>query len=183
MMIERIRREHGYMVRLLAILRQKLTTLQAEQPINYSLVAEIVAYLASHSERVHHPKEDLLYQYYQANYGHCQEMANLEHEHAVLAKQTEEFSVIVDMILQDAVIPQTMFLEHLAGFIQAQKQHLEMEERLILPLIVDSFTPEDWQKVESQWTQCEEDPVFGFAIADQYKQLAERVRQSNSECI
>ena len=70
MMIERIRREHGYMVRLLAVLRQKIALLKEEQTINYSLVREIVDYLAHHSERVHHPKEDILYHYYLEHYGH-----------------------------------------------------------------------------------------------------------------
>ena len=41
MMIERIRREHGYMARLLMILKTKLELLQKERAINYSLVAEV----------------------------------------------------------------------------------------------------------------------------------------------
>ena len=41
MMIERIRREHGYMTRLLAILRGKLQLLKDEKPINYSLVRRL----------------------------------------------------------------------------------------------------------------------------------------------
>lgn len=51
MMIERIRREHGYMVRLLAILRHKLNEIKEENAINYSLVSEIVDYLSNHSEK------------------------------------------------------------------------------------------------------------------------------------
>ncbi|OXX27785.1 hemerythrin domain-containing protein, partial [Vibrio sp. V06_P1A73T115] len=69
MMIERIRREHGYMARLLAILRDKQRQLSNEQSINYSLVREIIDYLATHSESVHHPKEDILYHYYIDHYG------------------------------------------------------------------------------------------------------------------
>ncbi len=42
MMMERIRREHSYMVRLLSILRHKLDLVKSEQPINYSLLKEIV---------------------------------------------------------------------------------------------------------------------------------------------
>lgn len=64
MMIERIRREHGYMVRLLAILNRKVHLLEKEQPINYGVIKEIVDYLANHSEKIHHPKEDILYHYF-----------------------------------------------------------------------------------------------------------------------
>nr|MBU5881473.1 hemerythrin domain-containing protein [Vibrio cholerae O1] len=60
MMMERNRREHSNMVRLLSILRHKLDLVKIEQPINYSLLKEIVDNLASHSEKVHNPKENIL---------------------------------------------------------------------------------------------------------------------------
>ena len=53
MMIERIRREHSYMARLLAILNNKLELLKQEREINYSLIAEVVHYLMNHSNKVH----------------------------------------------------------------------------------------------------------------------------------
>ncbi|WED22345.1 hemerythrin domain-containing protein [Vibrio sp. JC009] len=188
MMIEQIRREHGYMVRLLAILRKKLNKIKEEQPINYSLVKEIVDYLSSHSESTHHPKEDILYQYYMEHYGAAhtvenQEMKNLELEHKVLSEKTHEFMGIVDMILQDAVVPLDVFSEQLESFILEQKRHLDFEEREILPLISETFTTEDWQAVESQWDKSDDDPVFGDTIADKYKQLAERVRQTEDETL
>ncbi|MDG3088989.1 hemerythrin domain-containing protein [Vibrio hannami] len=188
MMIEQIRREHGYMVRLLAILRKKLNHIRSEEPINYSLVKEIVDYLSSHSESTHHPKEDILYQYYIENYGakdkvHGKEIKNLETEHVELSEKTHEFLGIVEMILQDAVVPLDVFSEQLETFIQEQKRHLDFEEKEILPVISETFTTKDWQAVESQWEHSDDDPVFGDTIADRYKQLAERVRQTDQEAI
>ncbi|MDE1338947.1 hemerythrin domain-containing protein [Vibrio aestuarianus] len=182
MMIERIRREHGYMARLLAILRSKLHQLKNEQSVNYALLREIVDYLGSHSETVHHPKEDIIYRYYIEHYGQQNEIENLEKEHSELSGITHDFLDIVDMILQDAVVPQHVFIEQLEAFISSQKQHLELEEQSILPLISQTFTIADWQAVEVQWSQSEDDPVFGETIAEQYQQLAQRVRQTASEC-
>ncbi|MEI8671744.1 hemerythrin domain-containing protein [Vibrio sp. SA48] len=175
MMIERIRREHGYMARLLAILRSKLHQLKNEQSVNYALLREIVDYLGSHSETVHHPKEDIIYRYYIEHYGQQNEIENLEKEHSELSSITHGFLDIVDMILQDAVVPQHVFIEQLEAFISSQKQHLELEEQSILPLITQTFTIADWQAVEVQWSQSEDDPVFGETIAEQYQQLAQRV--------
>lgn len=183
MMLERIRREHGYMVRLLAILKRKLQQLSDDKPINYSLVKEIVDYLSVHSEKVHHPKEDVIYHYFIEHYGPQQDIINLEEQHIELSKDTHEFLDIVEMILKDAVVPKSLFIEKLEQFIIAQKQHLDMEEHEVLPLINRAFTTEDWQNVEGQWDVAEDDPVFGDTIADQYKQLAERVKQSELECI
>ncbi|MGR4989507.1 hemerythrin domain-containing protein [Vibrio rotiferianus] len=183
MMIERIRREHGYMVRLLAILRHKLNEIKQEHAINYALVGEIVDYLSNHSEKIHHPKEDILYHYFLEHYGHFKTIENLELEHQELSKKTKQFSGIVEMILQDAVVPQDMFTQQLEDFITSQKRHLEMEERQVLPLIEELFTSEDWLNVESQWQENEDDPVFGNTIADRYKQLAERVRHNDAEFV
>ncbi|SUP12462.1 hemerythrin HHE cation binding domain subfamily [Vibrio mimicus] len=181
MMMERIRREHSYMVRLLSILRQKLEMVKNEQPINYSLLKEIIDYLASHSEKVHHPKEDILYRHYMARYGDEQQVVNLEQEHQALAQTTHQFLEVMEMILNDAVVPQDVFIEQLEAFIQGQKQHLELEEQSILPMINQTFSLEDWQCVEAQWQENEDDPVFGETIAERYAHLARRVRKSESE--
>ncbi len=183
MMIERIRREHGYMVRLLAILRRKLVVLKQETPINYNLIYDIVDYLAHHSERVHHPKEDILYLYYLENYGRESDIENLELEHQRLSEKTHAFLNTIDMILQDAVVPQHVFAQQLEDFIVAQKQHLDMEEQSILPLIQRAFSAADWQAVEGLWNVSEDDPVFGDTIAEHYQQLALRVRQTEDECV
>jgi hemerythrin-like domain-containing protein len=179
MMIERIRREHGYMIRLLAILRKKLQLLRNEEEINYSLVKEIVDYLSSHSEAVHHPKEDLIYHYYLQHYGEKQNIADLEADHERLSVLTHEFLDVTEMILQDVIVPQEIFIEQLSNFIDAQKSHLDFEEQEIIPLISHTFTLDDWQSLEKQWTKDEEDPVFGETIADRYKQLALRVREED----
>lgn len=183
MMLERIRREHGYMVRLLAILREKLQLLNSEQLINYSLIKEIVDYLGIHSQSVHHPKENILYHYYQQHYSMTPIVEDLQQEHDLLAEQTQAFLLIVEMILQDAVVPQDVFIEKLSDFIEQQQHHLDLEERSVFPLIENAFTVSDWQQVESIWSGHEDDPVFGETIAEQFTQLARRVRQSEFECI
>lgn len=183
MMLERIRREHGYMVRLLDILREKLQLVQQEQPINYSLIKEVIEYLGQHAQVIHHPKEDVLYSYYQQHYSAAPISLDLTQEHHQLEQQTQSFALLIDMILQDAVIPQDLFADKLKEFIDCHQQHLEMEERDIFPAIERRFTVSDWQQVESIWTHQDVDPVFGETIAEQYVQLARRVRRSESECI
>lgn len=110
-------------------------------------------------------------------------MENLEQEHQELADKTKAFSMLIEMILQDAVVPQDMFVAQLEDFIVTQKRHLELEERQILPLIEELFTSQDWQYVESLWHENEDDPVFGNTIADRYKQLVDRVRQNDAEFV
>ncbi|UTV27305.1 hemerythrin domain-containing protein [Photobacterium atrarenae] len=175
MMLESIHTEHGYMMRLLNILRQKLAAIQQGKDVNYQLLKDIVEYLQKHAECCHHPKEDLLYRYYQSHYDDCREMKDLELEHTELARLTQEFSDTVDMILMDAVIPLDVFADKLNIFVQRQIAHLEFEEKHIFPLIRNKFTAQDWVAVSAQYEECACDPLFGDQVSERYRGLAERL--------
>lgn len=175
MMLENIHTEHGYITRLLNILQQKLVAIQQGKEVNYQLIKDIVDYLQKYAECCHHPKEDVLYHYYQTHYADSQEMKDLESEHVALAKLTEAFSETVDMILMDAVIPLDVFAEKLNTFVKRQKAHLEFEEKYILPLIRTTFTAEDWVAVSAQYEE-QADPLFGDQVSERYRGLSERLK-------
>ena len=52
------------------------------------------------------------------------------------------------MIPNDAVV-HMMFSWSTLKLLSLQRRHLDIEERLVLPLIAESFTTQDWQTVES----------------------------------
>lgn len=171
-----ISREHSYMVRLLIILDQKLNFIKQERPINYQIINDIVAYLQQHSEVTHHPKEDLIYHYFLEHYGDDHRIANLSNEHNELAETTQEFASLLEMVLQDAVVPNAIFCERLEHFIHQQKKHLDFEEREILPVLKYHFTAEDWQAVEKLWGSEDSDPLFGQSIDKEYQRLSEYMK-------
>ncbi|MFH0256060.1 hemerythrin domain-containing protein [Vibrio rumoiensis] len=171
-----ISREHSYMVRLLVILDQKLNLLKQDKSINYLIINDIVTYLHRHSEQAHHPKEDLIYHYFLEHYGENQSIANLAYEHQCLSEVTQEFASLLEMVLQDAVVPHDVFREHLGEFIHQQKKHLDFEEREILPLLKRHFTQQDWEQVEALWGDEDNDPLFGQSIDKEYQRLSEYMK-------
>ncbi|WP_086982221.1 hemerythrin domain-containing protein [Vibrio aphrogenes] len=171
-----ISREHSYMVRLLVILDQKLNSLKQGEVVNYLIINDIISYLQRHSELTHHPKEDLIYQYFLDHYGQEASIANLSLEHKKLGKTTEEFADLLAMVLQDAVVPHEVFTEYLANFIHQQKKHLDFEEREILPALKQRFTEKDWQQVEILWGNEDVDPLFGQNIEQEYQRLSKYLK-------
>lgn len=173
---EIISREHSYMVRLLVILDQYLNSLKQGKEVNYLIINDIVSYLQRHSELTHHPKEDLIYHYFLEHYGPETTIANLALEHKQLAETTTSFAELLAMVLQDAVVPNEVFIDHLADFIYQQKKHLDFEEREILPVLKQRFTAQDWQQVEALWGNEDVDPLFGHNIEQEYQRLSKYLK-------
>ncbi|OEF22608.1 hemerythrin domain-containing protein [Vibrio rumoiensis] len=172
MLGEIISREHSYMVRLLVILDEKATQLQNDKEIDYQIVHDVIVYLQQHSQQTHHPKEDLIYHYYLEHYGKNSDIANLDNEHKLLDKVTLEFSELVEMVLQDSIVPKEVFIQQLHHFIHEQKRHLDFEEREILPKLKRDFSAKDWEAVESLWGEEVSDPLFGHDIEEEYLRLS-----------
>ena len=97
MILEIIHTEHGYINRLLKVLQQKLESIKNGQSVDYSLIKDIVDYLHNYAQCCHHPKEDILYHYYQSHYAKNDDMKSLEQEHQELAQLTSEFAETVDI--------------------------------------------------------------------------------------
>ncbi|KAB2825675.1 cation-binding protein [Aliivibrio finisterrensis] len=175
MLIESIYKEHGYINRIIQLLESKLSRLEDEKSVNYNVIRESVSYLSSVAEKMHHPKEDMIYQYYIDHYGEHEGLDNLLQEHHTLSDSTEAFSITIEMILNDAIVPKDIFKEHLKAFTSRVRQHLELEEKEILPFLKAHLTTNDWEELERSWIE-EEDPVFGNIIDKRYLVLAEKVR-------
>lgn len=178
MILENLHAEHGYMNRLLKVLQQKLTRVKKGQPVDYSLIKDIVDYLHNYAKCCHHPKEDILYRYYQSHYAKNDNMQSLELEHQELTQLTREFAESVDMILMDAVIPLDVFAEKLNTFVTRQKSHLEFEEKHIFPLIQRHFTAHDWLAVSAEYQGVCSDPLFGDKVSERYLKLSKRLSVS-----
>ncbi|MGF1685557.1 hemerythrin domain-containing protein [Photobacterium japonica] len=178
MILDDIHTEHGYIGRLLRLLQQKLVAIEQGKEVDYTLIKDTVEYLQHHAERCHHPKEDVLYHYYQAHYADQNgQLDSLEREHEELAGLTREFADTVEMILMDAVIPLDLFAEKLTTFVERQRAHLEFEERQIIPQIRERFTERDWLAVSDLYEECGGDPLFGQQVSERYRNLAARLHQ------
>lgn len=175
MLIDSIYKDHGYINRIIQLLDKKLNRLEEEKTVNYNVIRESVDYLSSFAEKNHHPKEDRIYQYFIDKYGENKALTNLLYEHNTLSADTVDFSITLEMILQDAIVPKDIFREHLLAFTQRIRRHLELEEKEVFPFLKAQLTEIDWRNLEKGWVE-EDDPVFGERVHKRYVQLAEQVR-------
>lgn len=177
-MLDALHQEHLNIARLLDILRQKLFAIRSEQPVRYGLMRDVLCYLSEVADQQHHPREDLIYDYY-LKY-RCEDpqlKERLKVEHKAVAVAGKELREMVDMILMDAVIPLDQLVSKLESFIVLQQSHMDFEEGELFPELKKMLTEDDWRNLEQQWQyRISDDPLFGREVAERYQDLFNRLR-------
>ncbi|MFM4702016.1 hemerythrin domain-containing protein [Aeromonas bivalvium] len=176
-MLAKLHQDHLNIAKLLKLLKSKLDAINEERAVNYALVRDVIDYLREVSDSYHHPKEDLIYEYYlkyrlvEGEISH-----RLQLEHASLIEAGTELKEMVEMILLDAVIPLDQFTAKLARFIAQQEAHMNYEEGVVFPLLREALTEDDWRQLEQQWqNRAIGDPLFGPEVSQHFKELAHRL--------
>lgn len=181
-MLSLIEQDHKQVDLLLDVLSEQLTQIKAEQEaVNFSLMGDIVQYLRSYIDKYHHPKEDLIYSYYLENYTPDVETLNrLASEHQSLNFLSRELAHSLSMIQLDSVVPFDELTVQLRRFIDKQHEHIVYENTCILPVIVDSFTADDWCHVNHLWANGETQDKQSIApFLDIFETLLIRIRDEN----
>ncbi|MBP8173432.1 MAG: hemerythrin domain-containing protein [Aeromonadaceae bacterium] len=181
-MLDALHQEHLNIARLLDILRQKLFAIRSEQPVRYGLMRDVLCYLSEVADQQHHPREDLIYDYYlKYRCDDLQLKERLKVEHKAVAAAGKELREMVDMILMDAVIPLEQLVSKLEAFIVLQQSHMDFEEGELFPDLRQALTEDDWRNLEQQWQyRISDDPLFGREVAERYQDLFNRLRLANA---
>ncbi|ELM3750363.1 hemerythrin domain-containing protein [Aeromonas dhakensis] len=176
-MLASLHKDHLNIARLLDLLKQKLAAIRSEERVSYFLIRDVVDYLREVSDKYHHPKEDIIYDYYLKYRVVEGDVANrLQLEHAKLVEAGAELREMVEMILMDAVIPLDQFTAKLEQFVALQEAHMNYEEGVIFPHLRDSLTEDDWRHLEQVWqNRAIGDPLFGPEISQHFQDLARRL--------
>lgn len=190
-MLQLIRNDHKNLAILIHLLQDKLRRLRQDEPINYGLIRDVVAYMQEYADRYHHKFEDVIYDYYLKHKTGAASAAinRLEQEHDRIASDTAAFRELIEMILLDSVVPRDAFVERLDAFVEQQLRHMDYEEREILPELEKMFTAADWQAIaaslpghdgDAQATSTVQrmDPLFGDEVAHRYRDLALSLQRS-----
>ncbi|MFT5809158.1 MAG: hemerythrin-like domain-containing protein [Moritella dasanensis] len=177
-MLSLITKDHEQVEQLLNVLTEQLAELESEQQgVNFKLMDDIVHYLRNYIDRYHHPKEDLIYSYYLEHYVEDVDMPNrLASEHQSLNFLSRELSSVLNMIQLDSVMPFDELAVQLRGFVDKQRSHIQYENNVVMPLMAEKFTPDDWCHIEHLWKNGDVQDVKTFATYNEaYDRLKQRI--------
>jgi len=167
--------DHLRFARLLGLLDAQIAAFHGGAQPNYDLIADIVFYLHSYADTVHHPREEVAFKRLAAREPALElELSRLAQEHKVIAAAGNELLERLNEAAADAVAPRGALEAAAATYVVYYRNHLASEERGILPRARQLFTPQDWAAIEATGP-VGVDPLFGDRVEERYLALRRQI--------
>ena len=177
--------EHVNFVRLLDLLETQVAAFHRGERPNYDLMGDIVYYLRSFADRVHHPREDVAFaRLAEREPGLASVINRLRQEHRVISTASEELFSRLNEATEDVMTPRAALDAAAATYVVYYRHHIATEEGEILPRAAQLLTQEDWAAVATNVADAS-DPLFGNDVDARFrelrKQIAMEVRVSRAQ--
>jgi len=179
--IELLRDEHKDIEKLLGVLEDELRIFDRQERPDYEVIQAIISYFQDYPDSCHHPKEDMIFDKLRVrNPAALQKVGDVEAEHRQEAERLQRLVHTVRSILLDHDIRRQTFDEVVHDFIDHQRAHMTMEERVLFPAAVNALRSEDWTEIELQWSNSK-DSLFNVAMGEKCQSLRDRILQWGRE--
>ncbi|MBK8454629.1 MAG: hemerythrin domain-containing protein [Thiofilum sp.] len=167
-----LHQDHINLATLLGLLEEQVHYLAEGDDANLWLILDIADYIERYSDYVHHPKEDRVYAVLaECTSENADTLTELLAQHHQLPNDTLTFQALIKGVLyDDAIVLRDGLVAKINEFIAAQKQHMNLEEGIIFPLIQKHLKPNHWNALENSLLNAE-DPLFGAKVMERYEQL------------
>ncbi len=157
--IDILRDEHCNIEKLLLVLERELCVFNRAERPDYQVVQSVIEYFQDYPDCCHHPKEDMIFEKLKARDPiTAASIGDLEAEHGSGSKRLGRVARTVESILADREILRQTVDEIIRDFIDHERQHMAMEERVLFPAAVKVLLPQDWAEIRARLT-ARKDPL------------------------
>jgi hemerythrin-like domain-containing protein len=170
-LLQRLVLDHKNLEFLLAILERQLDDVHAGQEHDLDLLCELVEYVESYEDQVHHPTEDLIFARFKSMTEEKRvAVETLEDQHLILAEMTRTFRCSLEAIVNGGMVLRNEVESQGRAILKTLRQHVDLEEREVFGLIAERLDAADWAILEGQVPKID-DPVFGTPDAARFRAL------------
>ena len=176
-----LREEHRNIEELLLVLEQELNVFDRNEQPDYEILQAVISYFQDYPDCCHHPKEDMIFEKLKARDPVAAgSVGDLEAEHQNEGKRLQRVAQMIRSILTHHEVLRPTFDDIMRDFIEHERKHMEMEERVLFPAAVNALQPEDWAGIDAIWSE-KKDTMFNVAIEEKCQSLRERILQWERE--
>jgi hemerythrin-like domain-containing protein len=146
--IEVLRQEHCNIESLLRVLERELGVFDRGDCPDYEVVRAVIDYFEDYPDSCHHPKEDMIVEKLKARDPvAAARIGDLEAHHREGARRLRRVAEAVERVLNDQELLRQTVGDIIREFINGERQHMAMEERVLFPAALDALGPEDWADI------------------------------------
>lgn len=159
-MIDRLTLEHQRLARLLDLLEGILDRFSEGTEPDFDLLSEMLEYMESYADQVHHRTEELIFDRLHDRIGERPEIiAIVSHQHKLIGQINRRFRQSLNGIINEEVLRRDEVEIQGRELIATLRQHMVLEEREAFPLALRLLTDEDWQAI-GEIAPSASDPLF-----------------------
>lgn len=176
----RIAQDHARLTQVLNMLDGLLDRFHEGVEPDYELMNELLEYMDSYADIVHHPTEDLIFQRVLETAPERSEVFEvLMRQHAGLSQVTKRFRASIEGILNEEVLLREDVEANGRELVATNRAHMLLEDTEAFPIALRTLTDADWDAI-AEAAPAAEDPVFGSPDPQRFKALYKELHlQSN----
>jgi len=171
-MLRVLKEEHRNARRLLGMLDHNVGLLANGVDPDYELLLAVSGWFCEYPDRCHHPKEDALFHHLREKDPLASAVCDLAREHRDARARVGRFRDTIQALFREAVVPREKIVGAARSFIDAEREHMKMEEDVLFPLAMRTFDEGDWHKVEAA-IDAARDPLFGVTVEEDFRLVHE----------
>lgn len=174
--LARLDEDHQNLARVLDAFEHQYRALGTDQGPDYELLRDILDYVQSFPDTIHHPTEDALFGYLLRNVplsaGENAVIRDNRAQHEELIEATQALLRTLDQVFDSGIIDSAGLKLMMSKYLAEQRRHIEFESSFLFPLAERRLAQRDWDALEDQLRQTQ-DPLFDafdrqFEILRQY---------------
>lgn len=168
--------EHLSLNTVLHVLNQLVLDLESGRltanDVNYELFEKILNYIEEFLDTMHHPKEDqYLFPALLKRTSECNDVIlELQEQHKRGVQHRKRLEVHLQAMKDKHPGQVEKMIDALKDYMQAHREHMKLEDNIIIPLAERVLTEEDWAPIDEAFNQ-NEDPVFGNEPRKKFRKL------------
>lgn len=124
-----LREDHRNIAVMLDLLEREIGRIQDGDRPDYELIHDIMRYMTTYSDAVHHPKEDILYSAIRKEAPDLADgLEQVEPEHEELARLSEVLRNDVEAIASGVAVTRRTIVRDASNYIRLLREHMNWEE-------------------------------------------------------
>ena len=150
--------DHRNAARLLSLMDRELEHLRETDLADMDLLRDIMGYMTTYPDKVHHPLEDLMFKSLVEREPQASgPVERMQVEHEELARRGKSFLESLELIVDGSMVEREALVDAGQQYSTMLRNHMLYENETLFPLAEQSLTEDTWNDIAARFDE-QKDP-------------------------